>query len=55
MEKILILACLLIIVSTALKICSVIALYQLSITAEKEDHIYSAHHHFDIKKGQQVH
>lgn len=56
MERILILACLLIFVSTILKIWSVVALYNLSITIEKEDHIHDLHHlHLVMKKGQQVH
>ncbi len=54
MEKILIFACLLIFVSTALKIGAVIALYRLSMNVEAEDHVYDDHH-FAIKKGQQVH
>lgn len=56
MEKIVMLACLLIFVSTILKIWSVVALYNLSITIEKEDHLHHIHHlDFAMKKGQQVH
>lgn len=54
MEKEFVMACILISLSTVLKIWSVIALYNLSITTEKEESMH-AHHHIMIKKGQQVH